>query len=134
MITYPEDADGAVLANLQSLGVDMSAPLLIEFAVDAPDEATAHAIEKVLVAQKYDTEVYYDSGEPDDDDDELEDGDEEFGPSWTVYANVTMVPLYDEIIRIQAELDQLAKPHGGRGDGWGVMMDDDSDDSLPDEM
>ncbi|WP_372720856.1 ribonuclease E inhibitor RraB [Novipirellula sp.] len=132
MTTYPEDADGAVLANLQSLGVDMSAPLLIEFAVDAPDEASAHRIEKALLAKQYETEVYYDSGEPDEDDEEeLEEDDEEFGPSWTVYVNVTMVPEYDEIIRIQAELDELSKPHGGRSDGWGVMMDE---ESLPDEM
>ncbi|GAA5506788.1 ribonuclease E inhibitor RraB [Novipirellula caenicola] len=131
MTTYPEDADGAVLANLQSLGVDMSAPLLIEFAVDAPDEASAHRIEKALMAKQYETEVYYDSGEPEEGEEAAEDDDEEFGPAWTVYVNVTMVPEYDKIMQIQAELDELSKPHGGRSDGWGVMVDE---EPLPDEM
>ena len=49
--------------------------------------------------------------------------DEEFGPSWIVYANVQMIPEYGEIVRIQTELDQLARPLGGHSDGWGVMLD-----------
>ena len=33
MTDYPDDADGAVLANLAAEGIDMSLPMLIEFAV-----------------------------------------------------------------------------------------------------
>jgi hypothetical protein len=32
-----------------------------------------------------------------------------------------MIPEYNEIIRIQAELDRIARPFGGKSDGWGVM-------------
>ncbi len=61
-------------------------------------------------------------GEPDENG-EIDPDDEEFGPAWTVYANVRMIPEYSEIMRIQAELDQLARPFGGNSDGWGVMLD-----------
>ncbi len=127
MTDYPDDADGAVLADLAARGVDMSSPLLIEFAVAAPDEASANAIAKSLRAAGYDTEICFDKGEPDEDepdeDDELDPDDEEFGPSWTVFANVSMIPEHDELLRIQAELDRIAEPHGGQVDGWGVMLE-----------
>lgn len=122
MTTYPDDADGAVLARLAAQGVDMARPLSIEFAVAAPDEAAANAIDETLTSAGYETQIEYDEGEPDEDG-EIDADDEEFGPSWTVYANVTMVPQYEEIVRIQADLDRLAGPHGGNSDGWGVMLD-----------
>ena len=113
MPKFPDD-DGAVLSDLAAQGVDMSLPMLIEFAVDAP----AHAIERAMQERGYDTEIYYDEGEPDEDGN-IDPDDEEFGPSWTVYANVRMIPEYDEIIRIQNELDEITGPFGGCSDGWG---------------
>ena len=127
MATYPDDEDGAVLASLAAHGVDMSQPLLIEFAVAVPDEAAANNTSAALTKAGYEPEVVYDEGESDEDG-ELDPDDEEFGPSWTVYANVQMVPGYDEIIRIQAELDQLARPFDGKCDGWGAMLDADAED------
>ncbi|MCA9162660.1 MAG: ribonuclease E inhibitor RraB [Pirellulaceae bacterium] len=121
MTTYPDDADGAVLASLAAHGVDMSAPLVIEFAVAAPDEASAHSIGQALAEAGYDAEVEYDEGEPDEDG-MLDEEDEEFGPSWTVYVDIEMVPEYDELMRIQAELDRIARPLGGNSDGWGVTL------------
>jgi len=90
------------LAEIAGHGIDMTQPLLIEFAVDAPDETAAQAIEKALTKEDYNTEVYFDEGEPDEDG-EIDPDDEEFGPSWTVNANVRMAPEYNEIIRIQKE-------------------------------
>jgi hypothetical protein len=121
MTTYPDDEDGAVLADLAAQGVDMSAPLMIEFPVAAPDEAAATAIDEALTKAGYDAEIVYDEGEPNEDG-EIDPDDEEFGPSWTVYVNIRMIPEYDEIMRIQAELDRLAGPFGGNSDGWGVML------------
>ncbi len=121
MPKFPDD-DGAVLSDLAAQGVDMSLPMLIEFAVDAPDDASAHAIERAMQERGYDTEIYYDEGEPDEDGN-IDPDDEEFGPSWTVYANVRMIPEYDEIIRIQNELDEITGPFGGCSDGWGTMTE-----------
>lgn len=126
MTTYPDDADGAVLADLAAQGVDMSQPLLIEFLVAVPDEASANKALQVMVKAGYDAHIEYDEGEPDDEG-EMDPDDEEFGPSWTVFANVRMIPEYQEIIRIQAELDRLARPFGGSSDGWGVTLDGDAE-------
>ena len=128
MTDYPDDADGAVLANLAARGVDMTSPLLIEFAVAAPDEASANAIAKAMRAAGCDTEICFDEGEPDermnpDEDDELDPDDEEFGPSWTVFANVSMIPEHDDSPGTETELDRIAEPHGGNADGWGVMLE-----------
>ncbi len=127
MTDYPDDADGAVLAELAALGVDMSQPLLVEFAVAVPDEAAAQKTSEALEKAGYEAQIVYDEGEPDEDG-EIDPDDEEFGPSWTVYANVTMVPEYEKIVQIQAELDQLARPFGGHADGWGVMLGDNEEE------
>jgi hypothetical protein len=47
---YPDDEDGAVLADLEAMGVDMTQPLLFEFPVDAPDEDTANEIHRAMTA------------------------------------------------------------------------------------
>jgi hypothetical protein len=99
----------------------MSQPLLIEFQVAVADEASANKTLKAMTKAGYDSHIEYDEGEPDDDG-EIDPDDEEFGPSWTVFAHVRMVPEYNEIMRIQAELDRLARPFGGNSDGWGVML------------
>lgn len=129
MTTYPDDEDGAVLADLAAQGVDMTAPVTIEFPVIAADEDSAHAIANALINAGYETHIEYDDGELDDEE-ELEldpDDEEEFGPAWDVYATVKMVPDHAELIRIQADLDRLAGPLGGNSDGWGVLMDADPD-------
>jgi hypothetical protein len=124
---YPDDDDGNVLADIAAQGVDMSQPLDIEFPVSASDEAAALAIEKALAKAGYETSVEYDEGELDEDG-EVDPDDEDFGPMWTVYAKVVMIPEYAEIIRIQADLDRLAAPFDGCCDGWGVMLDGDPDE------
>ena len=122
MTAYPDDEDGAVLADLAAAGVDMSQPLQIDFPVAVPDEAAAKKTHKAMTAAGYDAEIVFDDGEPDEEG-EIDPDDEEFGPSWTVYATVVMVPEYDEIMRIQADLDRIARPFGGKSDGWGAMVE-----------
>lgn len=122
MTNYPDDEDGAVLAELAAQGVDMSQPLQIEFPVAVPDEASANRTLKGMTEAGYDSHIEYDEGEPDENG-EVDPDDEEFGPAWTVYVDVQMVPEYDEIMRIQADLDRIARPYGGNSDGWGVMLE-----------
>jgi hypothetical protein len=121
MATYPDDADGNALARLAAQGADMSQPMHLEFAVAAPNDASAQAIEAALVRDGYEAHAEFDEGEPDEDGD-VDPDDEEFGPAWTVYVDITMVPKYDEVLRIQAELDRIAVPLGGRSDGWGAFV------------
>ena len=121
MTNYPRDEDGAVLAHLAKAGVDMTQPLLIEFAVAAPDEASATAIGNALNEAGYAAQVEYDEREPDEDGN-IDPHDDEFVPSWSVYANVTMIPDHQEIVRVQSDLDRIASPLGGKSDGWGTMI------------
>ncbi len=126
MTTYPDDADGAVLADLAARGIDMAQPLDIEFPVVAPNEESANSIAKALTEAGYDTHIEFDEGEPDEDG-VIDPDDEEFGPIWDVYVNRRMIPEYSEIMRIQADLDRVTIPLGGKSDGWGVMLDADPD-------
>lgn len=127
MTEFPDDADGSVLADLAKHGVDLTKPLLIEFVVDVPSEKAANKVAAAMKSAGYDPKIEYDAGEPDEeiDEDDDEEDEDEFGASWTVYAKVNMVPKYEEILRIQDELDQLAEPHGGQADGWGVLLGSD---------
>ena len=118
---FPNDPDGDALRELAAEGIDMSKPLLIEFAVAAPDGDAAEKIAAALAQNGYQGNIDHDEGESDEDG-EIDPDDEEFGPSWTVYVGIPMVPAYDEIMRIQADLDRIADPHGGRSDGWGAMI------------
>jgi regulator of RNase E activity RraB len=133
MSKYPDDADGSVLADLEASGIDMSAPLQFEFPVAVPDEESAEKTYAAMVAAGYDSVIEFDEGEPDEDG-EIDPDDDEFGPCWTVYANVVMVPNYDELIRIQADLDRIAEPFGGASDGWGALVGDEGEDEEDEEL
>ncbi len=126
MKPYPDDEDGAVLAQLAAQGVDLSQPLEMEFSVAVPDEASAQKTLQAMTQAGYDSYIEFDEGEPDEDG-EIDPDDEEFGPSWTVVATVHMAPEYAEIMRIQADLDRIARPQGGYSDGWGVLLDGDAE-------
>lgn len=125
MTTYPDDADGAALAELAAQGVDMTQPIVIEFPVAVPDEASANDTAGVLAKAGYEPQIEYDAGEPDFDAETDDAG--EFGPSWSVYARVRMIPDYGEIVQLQAELDRIAGPFGGKSDGWCVFLEGDSE-------
>ena len=124
MTNYPADADGEVLAQLAEHGIDMTQPLDLEFIVAVEDETSAEAIRQALAKKGYDARVEYDEGEPDEDGN-IDADDEEFGPSWTIYVNRRVIPDYDEIVRIQQDLDAIAEPLGGYSDGWGAMLEGD---------
>jgi len=125
MREYPDDADGDALANLAAQGLDMSQPLVLEFSIAAPDEQSAKSIADALGKQNYTPEIDFDEREPEDDPDASDDDveDEGFGPLWSVYVKVTMVPEYDNVVAVQSELDRIAAPFGGQADGWGTFIE-----------
>lgn len=93
----------------------------IEFAVAVPDEDTAEVVSLALRRNDYGVEIYYDEGEPDETGCIPDTG--EFAPSWTVCTEINMVPDYERIIEIQADLDRIAIPLGGESDGWGTLSE-----------
>jgi hypothetical protein len=122
MSDFPNDEDGHVLARFAADGVELSRPRLIDFAVAAPHEQAAQQIAAAISKAGYEAEVYYDEGEPDEDGN-IDPDDPEFGPSWTVYAKVQMALEHGRLVAIQAHLDRLATPFGGKADGWGTELE-----------
>jgi hypothetical protein len=120
MDRYPDDADGLVLRRLEARGVDLSRALKIEFMADAPDELAAGRISADLQAQGLIATAEFDPGEPDENG-MIDPNDPEFGPSWTVYLERMMVPDYSALVGMQQIIDEVARRHGGKADGWGVL-------------
>ena len=128
MTTYPDDDDGAVLRGIAADGVDMTRPLLIEFTATAPNQEVAFDIRDAVASHfRCAAEVVFEEGESEDDGhftaEEIQAQRDDLGPTWLVCACLIMVPNYDEIVRIQAEMEQVARPLGGKSCGWGVTIE-----------
>jgi hypothetical protein len=54
---FPNDADGDALCNVAAGGTDMSRPMVIDYAVGAPDQATALVIAEVVAPRGYDPSI-----------------------------------------------------------------------------
>tara|TARA_R110002072_G_scaffold174303_3_gene329331 strand:- start:13878 stop:14240 length:363 start_codon:yes stop_codon:yes gene_type:complete len=117
-ISYPDDADGDVLAAMAESGVDMQQELTIEFVIDAPSEQHSKAIEADIAAAGYPAVAEFEDGDP----------EEGIDPGWVVSVEVEMAPEYQPIIDLQAKLQGFAEKHGGQVDGWGAMVDPGPDD------
>lgn len=115
--------DAELLAEMAADGIDLSRPLAIEFMVAAPDDPAATAIARAIRRAGHVADIVHDAGEPDAGGDVALD-DPEYGPSWTVYVSVTMVPTPAALAAMQRELDDIARPLGGYSDGWGTLAGD----------
>lgn len=120
-MNFPNDDDGALLQMLFEHGVDLSAPLELEFGLLCSDEAAALKVEKELQETGYKARAIYDEGELEEGE-AMTEANEEFWPSWAVIVYITMIPHYDDIVKTQTQLDILAKPFGGEADGWGAVI------------
>jgi hypothetical protein len=103
MAAFPNDADGDALRRV-STHADMSKPMVIDFAVDAPSQASAERIARLASERGYAASV-----EP----------DAEHG-RWTCYCSKLMMATHEGVLGAQQELDELSAPLGGRSDGWGT--------------
>ena len=104
-MNIPNDADGDAMRRIIDDGSDLSKPMDVDFMIACPSIPVAEAIAPLADQKGYKVEISHD---PEDD-------------SITFYCMKSMLLEYDELIRIQDELDQLAKPHGGYIDGWGTF-------------
>jgi hypothetical protein len=99
---YPDDADGDALRRVAQDGSDMSRPMEIDFAVAAPDEASAVAIAEAAGGRGYRTAVVHEDG------------------TWSCFCTRKLIATHNAVVRAQAELDALSRRHGGHPDGWGT--------------
>ena len=108
-------------------GVDLSKPIEVEFTLDVADEDMGSKLQDELKAAGYLVELEYEPGELEEDEAVVDEGVlEEFGPSWTLYARVQIVPTYEEIMARQENIGRLASKYGSTCDGWGAMLSSDA--------
>lgn len=120
-MNFPNDDDGGLLQMLHEHGIDLTQPMDLEFGVQCPSEAVALQIEAVLQAAGFKAHALYDEGDLEEGE-PMTDDNQESWPYWAVVAYINMVPEYDKIQAIQAQLHTLASPLGGESDGWGAVI------------
>ena len=125
---FPDDADGEALRELTAAGHNLSEPMEVDFQVAAADEESATKIAEAASKLGYRTAIYFDDEEDFDEGDDL----------WTTECTKEMVVTYEELLKTQTELDELAKPLGGYIDGWGTfgnaeILDELEEDELDDD-
>jgi hypothetical protein len=99
---YPNDSDGESLRKVAEAGADMSLPMTIDFSVDVPDERAARAIAELVSTHGFDPSISDNAG----------------SGAWSVYCSKTMLATYEGVVAVQAQLNELSKPHAGRCEGW----------------
>lgn len=113
---FPDDADGDALRRLAEMGVDLSQPITVDFAVAVPNRDAAIAVAEAATEVGYKVDVFHDTE----------------SDAYSCYCARTLVPTYEALLRVQAQLDELAQPFGGFADGWGSFGETPPDRS-PDE-
>jgi len=103
MRSLPNDETGEALRQLEANGSDLSKPLNIDFFIAVPSKLIGEEIAILVRNLGFNPSVEQDN-ETDD---------------WTCYCTIKIVPDYNEIIRLEYELNNVSKPLGGFVDGFG---------------
>src|SRR5689334_2226645 len=109
MKSIPDDATGDALRQLVEHGSDLSKPMEMDFFIAVPSKEAGDKVAIKAGELGFTTVV-----EQDDETDE-----EGHTPEWTCYCTKTLIPEYSEIIKIEEQLESIAKEFGGYSDGFG---------------
>ncbi len=101
---FPNDADGGALKTLYELGTDFNKPHVVEFCIAVPDKKIGEKITKLVEKYGFNCSLDYSNQYND----------------WTCTCSKSMMLVYEDLIKVQALLDEISKPYGGYSDGWGV--------------
>ena len=113
---YPNDSDGDALRRVVAGGSNMSRSMDIDFHIAAWEEVAAQSVAEEAARLGYRTRIsFYE-----------QDSDTGPHPPWTCTCTRTMVPDYDALITVQAELANIAHLFGAYVDGWGTFGNADS--------
>jgi len=99
-----EDPDSLVLKQLVAAGADLTKAHNVDFVLDLPDEARATKACDSLKKDGYTSKVQS-AGEA----------------KWRCLATKSLVPSHENIVEVGRRMEDLAKAHGGRYDGWGTV-------------
>lgn len=101
----PENED--VLNRMRSQGDDITQPREVDFVVVFADEHSAETFAHLIVSPENRVSVSM-------------AGVQESFP-WDVRIKRVMAPTNDSVTSFEEELAELAKPYGGKNDGWGCF-------------
>lgn len=107
---YPNDADGHALARLAADGVDMSRKRPIDFYFYVDREELLHTVCKLLLSAGYMTRSFRDVDTRDR------------SKQLSVYAEKTIEPTYENVLRGQKEVNAIIGSFGLKCDGWGTAV------------
>lgn len=105
-LSFPDDENGDVLRRMQANGDDFSKTRGIDFTVVFPNEKSAIEFARHFSRLGYETA--------------LENTACAEGLSWDVVVK-RMLPTHSGITSFEGTLNLIAKPLGGRNDGWGCF-------------
>ncbi|WOH37140.1 ribonuclease E inhibitor RraB [Thalassotalea fonticola] len=109
-MTFPNDENGIVLAEMQDAGIDLSKLLTVEFFQLFEHEKDAKDMAKFISNSDMNATV---NVHPD-----------QTPNVWDVDCKVEMIPSYENIVAMEEKFEQLAQKFNGFNDGWGVQQDD----------
>lgn len=123
---YPDDENGSVLQSMRDAGMDMTREYPVEFWHVFSDQDSAQAMLDEVVTLGIQAELFDNSEELEDDDEDAEEIDA--GEGFDVLCIVPLVPTHEGITATESKLAALAKRLGGAADGWGVYNEDSIED------
>ena len=104
-LDIPNDADGDAMRRVIADGADATRPMKVDFQIDCPDLATAREIAARVPRDQFAVDVY-----------SFEDSE-----GATCECSRDMLLEHSELLRIQHELTEIAKPFGGHCEAWGTF-------------
>ncbi len=115
-MSFPNDANGELLALMQAEGIDLNQQYMIDFYVVFADKESATAA-AARVSQEYpDAGVFVNFSDD--------------AQMWELRLQQEMQPEHERITTIEMVLAKLCKQFKGKTDGWGML---EPEDELEDE-
>lgn len=101
------DHDQEILEHLKERGADLSIPHEIEFYVYFPIEKSAQEASHAITQEGFRIHLLADPS----------------GNRWLCLSLKEMVPELGTILAYKNKFNDLAKPYGGKCDGWGTQVE-----------
>lgn len=106
-MTFPDDENGGLLAEMHQAGVDLSQPHDVDFFHLFEKKPNAEKMAKIMSEQHPEAKVV------------LEEDDT---PGvWDVNCTISVVPSHDNISQLEKTYEVIAEKCEGYADGWGIL-------------